>query len=60
MLSKYGIKLYASAQNKKQAEHWLFLQIKSGRILNIYSVGFFNKTIKNYYFTRAYDYYDDV
>ena len=34
--------MYISAQNLEQAENLLFLQIKSGRILNI--VGVFNIT----------------
>ena len=44
MLSKYGNCMYASAQTLKQAENRLFLQIKSGRILDILC-RVFNKTI---------------
>ena len=47
--------LYASAQNYKQAENRLFLQIKSGRILDI--LGAF--PIKNNYSTRACWLWDD-
>ena len=43
MLSKYG-NCHASAENYKQAENLLYLQIKSGRILDILWV-FFNKTV---------------
>ena len=56
MLSKYGINLYAPAQIQKQAENRLFLQIKSGRILDI----LWAFLIKQLFFSHLLDSYEMI